>query len=76
MKNLAIHILLAFFLFACASAPEGKRTMRVDDAAMPHQSIKQITDAMVHDIFSPSVAVASYEAAIAGSKEYRSLAGS
>lgn len=83
MKNLAIHTLLALFLFACASAPEGKRTMRVDDAAILHRSIKQITDIMVHDIFSPPVAsriytyvsVGAYEAAIAGSKEYRSLAG-
>lgn len=79
----AIHILFVLFVLSCASAPEGKRTMKVNDPESLHRSIKEITDIIVHDIFSPPVAsriytyvsVAAYEAAIPWSKEYRSLAG-
>ena len=53
------------------------------DAGTLHRSIKAVTDVMVHDIFSPPVAsriyayisVAGYEAARAGDKRYKSLAG-
>ena len=48
-----------------------------------HRSVKQVTDVIVHDIFSPPVAsriysymtVAAYEAAVPGYPEYASLAG-
>ncbi|MEK7257125.1 MAG: vanadium-dependent haloperoxidase, partial [Bacteroidota bacterium] len=56
------------------------------DAAQPdflHNSLQQITDVIVHDIFSPPVAsriytyssIAAYEAMVPGSPEYQSLAG-
>ncbi len=48
-----------------------------------HRSVKQLTDVIVHDIFSPPVAsriysyaaIAGYEAMAPGSPEYQSLAG-
>ena len=48
-----------------------------------HRSLKQITDVIVHDIFSPPVAsriyaysnIAAYEALAPGNDEYNSLAG-
>lgn len=48
-----------------------------------HRSVKQLTDVIVHDIFSPPVAsriyaypsVAAYEVMAAGNAEYQSLAG-
>lgn len=83
MKKICLHILLVSLMLSCATAPEGKREMKVTDAEILHQSIKQVTDVIVHDIFSPPVAsriytyisVAAYEAAIPGSKQYRTLAG-
>ncbi|HEY4290305.1 MAG TPA: vanadium-dependent haloperoxidase [Puia sp.] len=53
------------------------------DAGTLHRSIKEVTDVMVHDIFSPPVAsriyayisVAAYEAARPGNPRYRSFAG-
>jgi len=54
-----------------------------EDPEFLHRSIKQITDIIVHDIFSPPVAsriyaytsVAAYEAAIHQDSKYKSLAG-
>jgi len=54
-----------------------------EDPEFLHRSIKQITDIIVHDIFSPPVAsriyaytsVAAYEAAIHQDSKYQSLAG-
>ncbi len=57
-----------------------------EEAANPeffHRSMKQLSDVIVHDIFSPPVAsriyayasIAAYEAAVPGHPEYRSLAG-
>lgn len=50
---------------------------------MVHRTAKQLTDIIVHDIFSPPVAsriyayatIAAYEAAVPGFPEYRSLEG-
>jgi hypothetical protein len=56
---------------------------KAEDPEFLHRSVKQITDIIVHDIFSPPVAsriyaytsVAGYEAAIHQSQKYISLAG-
>lgn len=56
---------------------------KVKDADFLHRSVKQVTDVIVHDIFSPPVAsriylymsVAGYEAAIHDNPNYLSLAG-
>jgi len=53
------------------------------DPGFFHRSMKQLSDVIVHDIFSPPVAsriyvypsIAAYEAAVQGQSEYRSLAG-
>lgn len=55
----------------------------VNNADFVHRSVKQVTDVIVHDIFSPPVAsriyaymsVAGYEAAIHDDPRYLSLAG-
>jgi hypothetical protein len=54
-----------------------------ENPAFIHRAIKQLTDVMVHDIYSPPVAsrtyayicVAGYEAALPGHPAYRSFAG-
>lgn len=56
---------------------------KTENANYIHRAIKQVTDVMVHDIYSPPVSsrtyayisIAGYEAAINGYPEYRSLAG-
>jgi len=54
-----------------------------EDPSYIHRTMKEVTDVMVHDIYSPPVAsriyayvsVAGYEAAIASNKNYISFAG-
>lgn len=82
MKNRYLFLLVSLLLVACA-----KDAAEYEDAAAHpdflHRSMKQITDVIVHDIFSPPVAsriyayssIAGYEAAIANDPNFRSLAG-
>src|SRR5688572_6898253 len=81
------HLIIIFFLVFCSSAiaNNGSKSWKskTEKADYIHRSIKQMTDVMVYDIYSPPVAsrtyayicVAGYEAAIAGSGDYLSLAG-
>ena len=71
-------------LGACSvSIPNEDYRPKVQDADFLHRSVKQVTDVIVHDIFSPPVAsriyvymsVAGYEAAIHDNPQYISLAG-
>lgn len=71
-------------LGACSvSVPSEDYKPKVKDADFLHRSIKQVTDVIVHDIFSPPVAsriyvymsIAGYEAAIHENPKYVSLAG-
>lgn len=83
MKNLASLLILLIVAVSCATAPEGRRIESINPTEAYHGSVKQVTDVIVHDIFSPPVAsriyaymtIAGYEAAIAGDKSYVSLAG-
>jgi hypothetical protein len=82
MKNCIVIIVLLSLSFSC-SENKGDWKKTTADPENIHRSIKQITDVIVHDIFSPPVAsriyvyssVAGYEAAIAGDKRFASLAG-
>lgn len=75
--------LMAFLLPACS--PQDNKAWREEtkDPEFLHRSIKQVTDVIVHDIFSPPVAariytymtVAAYEAAHPGNEQFISLAG-
>ncbi len=71
-------------LGACSvSVPSEDYKLKVKDADFLHRSVKQVTDVIVHDIFSPPVAsriyvymsIAGYEAAIHENSKYVSLAG-
>jgi hypothetical protein len=78
-------LLVVACVLACVSCQEknDKWKENLSNANYLHRSIKQITDVIVHDIFSPPVAsriyvyasVAAYEAAIQGDNKYQSLAG-
>lgn len=76
-KLLLLTILLSTMVFT------GCEKMDTSDPEMLHQSVKQLTDVIVHDIFSPPVAsriyayasIAGYEAMAASKVEgYQSLA--
>lgn len=82
LSKAAMLLACTFLIFSCqTSNPNWEQ-----DAADPeflHRSLKEITDVIVHDIFSPPVAsriyaystIAAYEAMVPGSEEYQSLAG-
>ncbi|HMV10550.1 MAG TPA: vanadium-dependent haloperoxidase [Cyclobacteriaceae bacterium] len=75
--------ILAIFLFAACDENSVSWQVKTGDPEIMHRSIKQITDVIVHDIFSPPVAariyayvsVAGYEAGVPGDKRFQSLAG-
>lgn len=73
---------ICVFLLSCVEQNNDAWRSKVKNADPLHRSIKQVTDVIVHDIFSPPVAsriytyvaVAAYEAAIPGNPQYQSLA--
>lgn len=84
MKNTVLKLmLLTVICFSCQTQDDGAWKSKVQQADFLHRSIKQVTDVIVHDIFSPPVAsriytyasVAAYEVAIHDDARYVSLAG-
>lgn len=78
-------LIVVVFVLSCVSCQTNDDAWKAElrSANYLHRAIKQITDVIVHDIFSPPVAsriyvyssVAAYEAAIHGDDKYQSLAG-
>ena len=76
-------IFLSLLLVGCANEDTGEWKLKVQDPNFLHRSVKQVTDIIVHDIFSPPVAariyayisIAGYEAALHQDTDYVSLAG-
>jgi hypothetical protein len=75
-------LFIAFLIFSCKGNSTEYKT-KVQQPELLHRTLKQITDVIVHDIFSPPVAsriyaystVAAYEAIIHQDSIYMSLAG-
>lgn len=82
MKNI-FSILALVMVFASCSKDNGEWRTKAENPEFLHRSVKQVTDVIVHDIFSPPVAsriyaymsIAAYEAAIQKDSKYKSLAG-
>lgn len=81
MRSFILLLVIALFLGSCS---ENDWRTKAENPEFIHRSVKQVTDVIVHDIFSPPVAsriytymsVAGYEAAIHQYPEqYKSLAG-
>jgi len=79
-----VLVVLISGLSACSvSISNENYRPKVQNADFIHRSVKQVTDVIVHDIFSPPVAsriyvymsVAGYEAAIRDNPKFVSLAG-
>lgn len=84
MTSRIAFILCAFFcLISCNSDDDGSYKQKVQDPEFIHRSFKQITDRIVHDIFSPPVAsriytyasVAGYEAVRHDDPQFESFSG-
>jgi hypothetical protein len=84
MKKIVFgSVLLCLTLLACDSSDDQSWKTKVQNADFLHRSIREVTDVIVHDIFSPPVAsriyayvsIAGYEAAIHLDPSYQSLAG-
>mgnify|MGYP003499280747 FL=1 len=69
MKNALLYIGVVIVLAAC-SGDNGEWRVKSENPEFLHRSVKQVTDVIVHDIFSPPVAsriygymsIAAYEA--------------
>jgi len=83
MRKSWIGLTLFAVVFISCSSDENEWKFKVERAEFLHRSVKQVTDVIVHDIFSPPVAariytymsVAGYEAAIHQDEKYVTLAG-
>lgn len=81
-NKIFITVLIAVSIFGCKK-DSSKYKAQASNPDFIHQSVKKLTDVMVHDIFSPPVAsriyaypsIAAYEVLINDHPEYRSLAG-
>ena len=82
MKHILKLAILALIISSCASDNDEWRS-KAQNPDYLHRSIKQITDVIVYDIFSPPVAsriyayssIAAYEVGIHEDSKYRSFAG-
>lgn len=82
-SRLTLPAFCAVFAACSVSVPNEDYKPKVKDPEYLHRAVKQVTDVMVHDIFSPPVAsriyvymsVAGYEAAIHENPKFLSLAG-
>jgi hypothetical protein len=78
----SLFIILFFSVFLTARSNDSWKE-KTENANYIHRAIKQVTDVMVHDIYSPPVAsrtyaylsIGAYEAMAAGDPSYRSFAG-
>ena len=83
MSRILPLLLLAGLLTTCAEDVNPNYQEEVANPEFFHRSVKQLTDVIVHDIFSPPVAsriysyssIAGYEALAAGDPGLQSLAG-
>lgn len=82
MKSVLFFVGLGILAVAC-STDNGEWREKASNPNFIHGSVKQVTDVIVYDIFSPPVAsriyayvaVAGYEAAIFQDQKYQTLAG-
>ena len=83
MKTKYVALGILVLLGASCSGPDKDYKTLTQNPEFIHNSLKKITDVIVHDIFSPPVAsriyayasIAGYEALIPQNKAYQSLAG-
>jgi len=83
MKRSCIVFLVTLILSSCSFQGSKSWEKVTENPNYIHRAVKEVTEVMLHDIYSPPVAsriyayisVAGYEAALHGDKHYVSLAG-
>jgi hypothetical protein len=83
MKHALVIIFTTCLCVVWFSLKAGSRTDTLGTAEYVHRAVKQVTDVIVYDIYSPPVAsriyayacIAGYEAAVQNDPEYISFAG-
>src|SRR3954453_14624774 len=83
MRNVFFIVLILVCSFVYSKEPVKDWKSKTENADYIHRAIKEVTDVMVYDIYSPPVAsrtyayitVAGYEAAINAAPKYVSFAG-
>ena len=83
MQRLLFLLPVLFLLTACGEEIDPNYEAKVANPEFYHRSMKQLTDVIVHDIFSPPQAgriyayasIAGYEALASGNDELQTLAG-
>src|SRR5687767_7040985 len=85
MKQLVLAAMVCVLTFSCSTLKETQEDWRIvtQNPQFIHGAVKQVTDVIVYDIFSPPVAsriytymsVAGYEAARHFDPKFQSLAG-
>lgn len=83
MKPVLILVCTALFSLSVFGKDNLPWKEKTEKAEYIHRAVKQVTDVMVHDIYSPPVAsrtyayisIAGYEAAIPGNPKFQTLAG-
>jgi hypothetical protein len=84
-KKIFLNVCAWCLLASCSvsqSGEERRTTVDISDPVFLHRTVKQVTDVIIYDIFSPPVAsriyvymaIAAYEAAIHANPEYVTLA--
>src|SRR5690242_11746623 len=81
--NRVLIFFVVFLTFSFTTKEEKHWRDKSENADYVHRAIKQITDVMVHDIYSPPVAgrtyayisIAGYEATVPANPSYKSLSG-
>lgn len=83
MRRLFLLVIITYSFIPFSSKAGDHWQNITEDPSYIHRTMKEVTDVMVHDIYSPPVAsriyayvsVAGYEAAIASNKNYNSFVG-
>jgi hypothetical protein len=83
MRGLLLIFYAAVLSFSAVAAGDDHWKEKTEKADYVHRAIKQVTDVMVHDIYSPPVAsrtyayisIAGYEAAVNSNPAFQSIAG-
>jgi len=81
--KLAYSLLLAVLVAGCSNPVNEAWRTEAENPDFLHRTIRQVTNIIIHDIFSPPVSsriygytsIAAYEAAIKGNPQFKSLAG-
>ena len=83
MKKVLVLVFLLYILSAVVPAQTASWQLRCENPEYLHRAVKEVTDVIVHDIYSPPVAsriyayvtIAAYEAAHHANEKYTTLSG-